>query len=70
MKFKVLREHYGDRDYKTGDTRNADPTDVAHLVSLGVLEEPKAKAAPSTSNKAEPPVRNKAQQTPANKSGV
>ncbi len=36
--YRVLREHDGDRSYKTGDTRVADPADVAHLIGR-VLEE-------------------------------
>ena len=37
MKYTVLREHLGDRDYRPGDEREADPSSVAHLVALGVL---------------------------------
>lgn len=37
MKFTVLREHLGDREYRPGDEREADPSSVAHLVALGVL---------------------------------
>ena len=37
-KFKVLREHLGDKAYKSGDTREAIASDVAHLVRSGVLE--------------------------------
>lgn len=37
MKYTVLREHLGDRDYRRGDEREADPSSVAHLVALGVL---------------------------------
>ena len=37
MKYTVLREHLGDRDYQPGDEREADPSSVAHLVALGVL---------------------------------
>lgn len=48
--FNVLRQHYGDRDYLPGDTREADPAQVAHLVAAGVLEEVKV----------EPPVETKA----------
>lgn len=39
MKYTVLREHLGDRDYRRGDEREADPSSVAHLVALGVLAE-------------------------------
>lgn len=37
MKYTVLREHLGDRDYRRGDEREADPSSVAHLVALWVL---------------------------------
>ena len=37
MKYTVLREHLGDRDYRPGDEREAEPFSVAHLVALGVL---------------------------------
>lgn len=37
--FKVLRGHLGDRFYAEGDTREAAPADVAHLVRNGVLAE-------------------------------
>ena len=59
-KFKVLRQHYGDKLYMAGDTREADERDVAHLVERGVLEPVKTKAAQPVENKAEPKVRNKA----------
>lgn len=35
--YDVMREHEGDRFYKTGDTRKLAPTDAAVLVGLGVL---------------------------------
>ncbi|WP_404861858.1 hypothetical protein [Georhizobium sp. MAB10] len=50
MKFEVLRQHYGDKQYQAGDEREADERDVAHLVKSGVL---KRKAEPKTQNKAE-----------------
>jgi len=37
MKFKVLRQHYGDRLYLAGDEREAEERDVLHLVKAGVL---------------------------------
>lgn len=60
-KFKVLRQHQGDKPYAEGDTREADERDVAHLVANGVLEPVKAKAEAPAKNKAEPAVQNKAQ---------
>lgn len=58
--FKVLRQHHGDKPYAQGDEREANESDVAHLVANGVLQPVKAKAAAPTENKAEPAVRNKA----------
>lgn len=43
QKFKVVREHVGDRPYAEGEIREADPSDVKHLVPH-VLEPIKAKA--------------------------
>ena len=39
MKYEVKREHFGDKFYKSGDTREADPVSVKHLVDKGVLVE-------------------------------
>lgn len=58
--FKVIRQHFGDKLYMPGDTREADARDVAHLVENGVLEPVKAKAEATAKNKAEPAVQNKA----------
>ena len=44
QKFKVLREHHGDKPYQRGDLRIADATEVAHLVRAGVLEDPRLTA--------------------------
>ena len=38
MKYAVKRQHYGDRLYLEGEERNANPSEVAHLVDKGVLE--------------------------------
>jgi hypothetical protein len=63
--FNVLRRHEGDRLYDEGDTREAVPADVAHLVTSRVLE----KANPKPRNKAEPPVANKADPLDHDKNG-
>lgn len=63
MKFRVLRQHEGDRFYAEGDEREADETDVAHLVAAGVLAkatDESVKAEPKPKNKAEPALKNKA----------
>ncbi|WP_304615846.1 hypothetical protein [Paracoccus sp. (in: a-proteobacteria)] len=44
--YKVARPHIGDRFYETGDTREAAPIDVKHLVDAGILIEPEADPAP------------------------
>ena len=50
--YLVKREHIGDKDYKPGDTREAHPTDVAHLVAAGTLVEvTKAADAPTPAPK-------------------
>lgn len=51
--YDVLRQHTGDKPYKKGDTREANPGDVKHLVDAGVLQEVKAKAEKPAANKAE-----------------
>ncbi len=61
--FTVKRQHLGDRMYMPGETREAEPRDVAHLVDNGVLAPAEAKA----EAKAEAPVRNKAATAPENK---
>jgi hypothetical protein len=53
MKFRVLRQHYGDRQYMPGDEREASKADVQHLIDAGVLVEAKAKSEPPPKNKAE-----------------
>lgn len=69
-KFRVVREHYADRPYVTGDERIAVASDVAHLVPhvLEPIEEVDdadedegEKAEPAPANKAEAAApRNKA----------
>ena len=62
MKFRVLRQHQGDKFYNAGDEREANEGDVAHLVKSGVLEPLKSKAEPKPKNKA-------VQSAPKNKAG-
>lgn len=50
--FKVLRQHTGDKEYLSGDTRVADRAQVAHLVTAGVLEEIKAETPVETKGRA------------------
>ena len=67
-KFKVLREHDGDKFYFPGDVRTANAADVAHLVKNGVLvllddseptpePTPTVKLAPAHENKAGKPAK-------------
>lgn len=58
-KFKVRRQHLGDRMYLPGETREIAAGAVKHLVDNGVLEPIKAKAEPAPKNKAEPKAENK-----------
>lgn len=39
MKYTVNRPHFGDKDYRMGDIREAKPNEVAHLVKNGILKE-------------------------------
>lgn len=57
MKFKVMRQHYGDKTYMPGDEREAREADVQHLVDRGVLVAEKKADAP----------KNKAVSAPKNK---
>jgi len=56
--YKVLRTHYGDKNYKEGEIRVADPNNVRHLVDFKVLEEieikAEAKPVKSTTRKVKP----------------
>lgn len=40
MKYKVLREHVGDKHYKAGEERELDARDATALIANGVLEDP------------------------------
>lgn len=53
--YTVIRAHWGDKEYKVGDTRTARASDVAHLIGKCLV-----KAAEKTANKAEPKLQNKA----------
>lgn len=68
MKFKVLREHYGDRLYTESDEREANERDVEHLVKAGVLQKADAKSEPEPENKAELAPVNKSEPSPTKKS--
>ncbi|MFA9487077.1 hypothetical protein LU276_08300 [Moraxella haemolytica] len=69
MKYKVIRQHYGDKQYFAGESREVtNEHDAKILISMGLIEPiagEKAKAAPK--NKAEPKVQNKAESDLDNK---
>ena len=68
-RYRVLRDHDGDRSYTEGETRDAMSGDVAHLVGR-VLEEigPAPETEPASDAKSEPAPMNKAEgAAPANK---
>jgi hypothetical protein len=48
-KFKVIREHVGDRPYSEGEIRDADPDSVKYLVPhvLEPVAKPKAASKPA-----------------------
>lgn len=48
VKYDVQREHYGDKYYVTGDTREANPAEVKHLVDKGILVESAKEEKPKT----------------------
>jgi hypothetical protein len=59
-KYKVIRQHYGDRLYMQGETREIAEAEARHLVPR-CLEPIAAKAEPAPKNKAEGPApKNKA----------
>ena len=53
MKYDVLRRHIGDKFYEEGDEREANESDVVHLVKSGVLRPVGEKPAAAPNNKAE-----------------
>ena len=57
QKYRVVRPHLGDKEYVEGDTRTADPRDVAHLVPQ-VLE-PIAAPKPASKPAAKPAPKGK-----------
>ncbi|MER5171594.1 hypothetical protein [Thioclava kandeliae] len=73
MKYRVIRAHQGDKDYREGAVRELSETGAAHLVKLGVLElikdesvaEEQATTASEVEDKSE--VEEKAEIAPENK---
>lgn len=54
LKYRVTREHLGDKPYASGDLRELNSNDAKRLVLLGVLEEiePEPAQKPAPLNKA------------------
>lgn len=56
--YKVIRQHYGDKQYWVGDERDLSDFDAKRLIEQGVVE---AKKEPELSNKKAQPLKNKAE---------
>ena len=59
MKYRVKREHEGERFYNVGDERELDEVTATQLVRLGVLEAIEAKPESAPQNKATKPEKTK-----------
>lgn len=66
--YRVLRQHYGDKEYYPGDSRELNDIDGKHLVSMGLLEDAEQKKEPEPSNKMETEPQNKARRSRKTKS--
>ncbi len=71
-KYRVVREHHGDRFYAEGDERIETPVSVKHLVphvleDLGPADAEPAPEPEADAEKAEPEHQNKAEDDPQNK---
>lgn len=68
MEYKVIKQHYGERQFFEGDTRIVEnENDAKQLIAAGLISEetkaakaPAKKAAPKTQNKMAPKTSNKA----------
>ncbi|RVM91471.1 hypothetical protein [Sinorhizobium meliloti] len=81
MKFYVTRQHIGDKLYMPGDTREANESDVKHLIGKtlskdppkkaeSVEKKPTGRAARATARKAAPAQEKKAETAPANQAEI
>ena len=66
-RYRVARQHFGDRLYSAGDMREAKASDVKHLVDNGVLVEEILAPASAHEEKATGAPQNKASVPPKNK---
>lgn len=55
MKYEVLTQHFGDKQYYAGDMRELDDEQAKPLIAMGLI-----KAQAPAKNKAEPAPKNKA----------
>ena len=56
--YKVIRQHYGDKQYWVGDERDLGDFDAKRLLEQGVIADKKS---PETSNKRAQTLKNKAE---------
>ncbi|WP_198333641.1 hypothetical protein [Psychrobacter namhaensis] len=63
MKYQVLRQHFGDKQYMAGDEREVkNKSDADQLIKMGLIAETKEeKAAPKAQNKMAKKTANKAE---------
>ncbi len=63
MKYQVLRQHFGDKQYMAGDEREVkNKSDADQLIKMGLIAETKEeKAAPKAQNKMAKKPQNKAE---------
>lgn len=63
MKYQVLRQHFGDKQYMAGDAREVkNKSDAEQLIKMGLIAETKEeKAAPKAQNKMAKKPQNKAE---------
>ncbi len=62
MKYQVLRQHFGSKQFWEGDTRTVtNKADADQLIKAGLIAEIKEKAAPKAQNKMARKTSNKAE---------
>ena len=64
MKYQVLRQHFGDKQYMAGDEREVkNKSDADQLIKMGLIadDDKKEKAAPKAKNKMAKKPQNKAE---------
>ena len=62
MKYQVLRQHFGDKQYMAGAEREVkNKSDADQLIKMGLIAEIEEKAAPKAQNKMAKKTANKAE---------